>query len=212
MADDDIRTSDTQPPGADDGAPSIELARRARDGESVLLDQLVARHYEAVRAIVRRRLGAELRRYHESGDIVQEALVQAVRSFDRYDLEDEQAFLRWIAGVVENRLRDLAKFHRAQRRGAGSERRAGSIELTETGLDTPADRPGPATQVIDGDRRERVRLAIGKLDERTRRLIEARLDERPWAAIAEEFGFPSEGAARMAWSRALVAMSRELES
>lgn len=193
---------------------SIDLARAAREGADDALALLIERHQAQVQAIVRRRLGRELRRFHESGDIVQEAFVQAVRTFDRYDLPDEDAFLRWISGVVENRLRDLSKFHRAERRGSGAERRLASIDLGEGGggFDAPGDEAGPATRAQSGDRDERVRAALDELDERTRRLIEARLDERPWAEVARELDFPSEGAARMAYSRALVGLSRRLKA
>ncbi|MHC4263301.1 MAG: RNA polymerase sigma factor [Planctomycetota bacterium] len=199
-------------PGAADPSSSVDLTRRAQSGGQAELSQLVERHYDAVVAIVRRRLGAELRRFHDSGDLVQEALVQAVKTFDRYDIETEQDFLRWISVVVENRLRDLSKFHRAQRRGGGAERRVGSIDLPGGSDGKPGEQPGPATQVESGDRDAKVRAALLRLDERTRKLIEARLSETPWADIAPELDFPSDGAARMAYSRALVALSRELES
>lgn len=210
------------PPGApwmssedddpDYGPPSVELARSARSGEANALEALVARHYDRVLAIVRKRLGADLRRFHESGDIVQEAMVQAVRSFERYELEDEDAFLRWISGVVENRIRDLAKLQRAQRRGGGGVHRLGSIDLDQPDDVTPSNGSGPSTLAERRDDDSRVREALSKLDERTRKLVEGRIDGRSWADIATELGFPSESAARMAYGRALVKLTQQLES
>ena len=196
----------------DYGPPSVELARSARSGQADALEALVTRHYDRVLAIVRKRLGADLRRFHESGDIVQEAMVQAVRSFERYELEDEDAFLRWISGVVENRIRDLAKLQRAQRRGGGGVHRLGSIDLDQPDDVTPSGSSGPSTLAEQRDDDSRVREALAKLDERTRKLVEGRIDGRSWADIATELDFPSESAARMAYGRALVKLTQQLES
>jgi RNA polymerase sigma-70 factor (ECF subfamily) len=196
----------------DYGPPSVELARSARSGQANALEALVARHYDRVLAIVRKRLGADLRRFHESGDIVQEAMVQAVRSFERYELEDEDAFLRWISGVVENRIRDLAKLQRAQRRGGGGVHRLGSIDLDQPNDVTPSNGSGPSTLAERRDDDARVREALSKLDERTRKLVEARIDGKSWAEIATELDFPSESAARMSYGRALVKLTQQLES
>jgi RNA polymerase sigma-70 factor (ECF subfamily) len=196
----------------DYGPPSVELARSARSGQANALEALVARHYDRVLAIVRKRLGADLRRFHESGDIVQEAMVQAVRSFERYELEDEDAFLRWISGVVENRIRDLAKLQRAQRRGGGGVHRLGSIDLDQPDDVTPSNGSGPSTLAERRDDDARVREALSKLDERTRKLVEARIDGKSWAEIATELDFPSESAARMSYGRALVKLTQQLES
>ncbi|QDU69888.1 RNA polymerase sigma factor [Engelhardtia mirabilis] len=205
-------TDPLDPRAARDARTQVDLVREAQADRGDALAQLVERHYAAVLAMVRRRLGPQLRRFHESGDVVQEALVQAVRTFDRYDLEDEDAFLRWISTVVENRIRDLAKFHQAQRRGSGAERRLGSIDVGGAIQPAQDSAAGPATRAELDDRDERVRAALERLDERSRRLVEARTEGRAWTAIAGDLGYPSDAAARMAYSRALIALTRNLPS
>lgn len=190
------------------GPPSVELVRAAQGGGTPALEQLVERHYSDVLAIVRRRLGNELRRFHESGDLVQEALVQAVRSFDRYELEDEGAFLRWISAVVENRLRDLSRFHRAERRDSGSERRESSMDLGEGWAGGAESGAGPATQVSEAERQERLAGALDQLEPKLRELVRARMEGRAWKDIAETCGYRTESAARMAYSRAIVGLAR----
>jgi RNA polymerase sigma factor (sigma-70 family) len=201
-----------QPGGVESGGSlgpsSVDLVRAAQGSSAPALEQLVERHYPAVLAIVRRRLGTELRRFHESGDLVQEALVQAVRSFDRYELEDEAAFLRWIAAVVENRLRDLSRYHRAERREAGGERRASSVDLGESWAGGADAGSGPATRVSEAERQERLAGALERLEPKLRELVRARLDGRSWKDIAEACDYPTEGAARMAYSRAIVGLTR----
>lgn len=208
---DDTPGEDATPPPELSGPPSVELAKAAQGGGRVELEELVERHYPAVLSIVRRRLGGELRRFHESGDLVQEALIQAVRSFDRYELEDEQSFLRWISAVVENRLRDLAKYHRAQRRDVGNERRESSIDLGEAWSGGADPGSGPATEASEAERNERLRSALGNLEPQTRELVELRLDGLAWGVIAERCGYRTESAARMAYSRAIVGLSRFID-
>lgn len=190
------------------GPSSVGWVRAAQRGEEQPLEFLVERHYASVLGIVRRRLGPELRRFHESGDVVQEAFVQAVKTLDRYDLEDEDAFLRWIAAVVENRLRELARFHRAQRREAGGERRESSLDLGDRWEGGADSAEGPATQVSKAERMERLEAAIEELDPKVRDLVRARMKGRAWKEIAETCGYRTESAARMAYSRAIVGLSR----
>ncbi len=81
---------------------SIELVRRAQGGELEALDRLFERYYQRVHAIVRIRLGDELRRNLESGDVLHEALIEAIRSFHQFDARDEASLIHWLAKIVEN--------------------------------------------------------------------------------------------------------------
>jgi RNA polymerase sigma-70 factor, ECF subfamily len=195
--------------------PLIELLRRAQTGDGAARDQLFERVYERVLAIVRGRLGAGLRRFHESQDVVQEALLQAVRSLGQAQLADEAALLSWLASVVENRLRDLAKFHGAQRREAERERRETSIDPDGVGLwearAGAAPGAGPASLAAESEQQERLRAALQQLEPKRAQAIEYRSQGLSWAEVAERLGLPSEGAARMLHARALVDLGRALE-
>src|SRR6185436_18440399 len=104
------------PPKPDDLTLTLDLLRRAQQGERPALERLLERYYERVRRIVRLRLGPSLRRRLESGDILQETFLAAVRNFARFELRDEGSFINWLAVLAENQIRDAADHHGAQKR------------------------------------------------------------------------------------------------
>ena len=83
------------------------LLTRAREGDSNALAALLERYEPRVLRIVRRRIGPSLRGRVESGDVVQDTMIEVMRSFVDFTPKDERSFLRWISGVVENRMRNL---------------------------------------------------------------------------------------------------------
>lgn len=192
----------------------IQLLAAAQSGDAAARERFFAAVYEPVLAIVRGRLGGGLRRYHESGDVVQEALLQALRSLPAAGFADREHLLAWLAALVENRLRDLAKFHGAQKRELGRERREASIDpdglgLLEQGAGA-APGAGPASQAAAGEERDRLEAALRGLDPKRARAIELRGRGLPWADVARELELPSEGAARMLHARALIELGRAL--
>jgi RNA polymerase sigma-70 factor (ECF subfamily) len=188
---------------------TLELLRNARAGDRAALEALLERSYPQVLAIVRRRLGGALRRHHESVDVVQEAMVEALRGFDRFELRDDRAFLAWLAAIVENRVRDLAKYHGRDKRDQAREARESSLDPEGAGLEPLAVTDvTPSAVAGRGEETSRVQSALAALPERQRRAIELRLADRSWAQVAQELEFPTEGAARMFHSRAMVALAR----
>lgn len=45
----------------------------------------------------------------ESQDFVQDAVLEAIRGFDRLEIRDERALVRWLATVARNRIRDAGR-------------------------------------------------------------------------------------------------------
>ncbi len=192
----------------------LELLDRSRAGDVHAREQLFEACYPRVLQIVRSRLGGGLRRFHESGDVVQEALLLATRDLDRVEVQDEDALFGWLARVVENRLRDLAKFHGATKREAGRERREASLAgdeepnfLVEHGGTSEAT---PSAVVAGNEELESLTAALSTLDDKRRRVIELRYSQIPWADVARELDLPSAGAARMLHARALIDLGRAL--
>jgi RNA polymerase sigma-70 factor (ECF subfamily) len=61
-------------------------------------------------------MGKELRSKLESMDLVNEALMCAVRDLKEFSYRDEGDFLRWLAQIAENRIRDnLDRLHAGKR-------------------------------------------------------------------------------------------------
>jgi len=93
------------------------LIKRAKDGDREALDELFGGDRpEQVLWIVRKRMGNELRREMESTDLVNDVFLSAIPSLENCTFESEEDFLRWLASIVENRIRDHAdKIHAKKR-------------------------------------------------------------------------------------------------
>ena len=92
------------------------LVTLAQAGDESALDRLCNVYGERVRRIIRLRMGKELRSRMESMDLVQDAFISALRSLDNFTYRNEGDFLRWMAQIAENRLRDHAdKLHKNKR-------------------------------------------------------------------------------------------------
>jgi len=92
------------------------LVALAQAHDKPALDQLCRIYAERIRRIVRMRMGAELREKLESMDIVQDALICAVRDLSDFTYKNEGDFLHWLSKIAENRIRDnLDKLHAGKR-------------------------------------------------------------------------------------------------
>jgi len=193
---------------------TLELVQRAQSGDPAALADLLARYQERVRALVRRRMGANLRKDLDSGDMVQEAMVEVLEGFERFEMRDETAFVRWLSTLVENRLRELARFHTAAKRDRGREVRIDGSPSGERAAGVPElsdeDAPTPSEVVSRRELGDRLAEALAQLEARHRDVLVARQAGASWDEVAERLGMPSGGAARMLHARARVALMKRV--
>ena len=74
-----------------------------------------------IHRVARRRLGPGLRREVESCDIAHEAVIEAIRGFDRFELRNKPALLAWLGKLVERRILALYQRSIAAKRDRGLE-------------------------------------------------------------------------------------------
>ncbi len=191
---------------------TLQLVRRVQDGDRDALQPLFERYYERVRRIVRVRLGAPLRSRLDSGDIVQETFLAALKGFDRFDLRDEAALIHWLSVLAENRIRDAADYNDAGKRAAGRE-----VPLASPGrsgtvyLDPAADGPSPADKAANDEQVLRLEDAITALPDDLREIVLLRdYAGMAWEDIAARVGRPSPDAARMAHGKALLLLAAHM--
>lgn len=111
------------------------------------LEGILREHLPWIRAHVHRRLPALIRKKLETGDIVQDALVQFLRYGPRFDLSDPRRLRGLLARIVENVLHDKYDWFTAQRRAIARERPLPGD--TVLGLDPPvreSETPSRASQ------------------------------------------------------------------
>ena len=110
-----------------------ELVVLAKGGDNSAQDRLCRIYGERVRRIVRLRMGTELRSKLDSMDLVQDALMCALRDLGDFTYENEGDFLHWLTKIAENRLRDnIDKLH-ADKRDIRKEIRLNNRRQTAVG-------------------------------------------------------------------------------
>lgn len=188
---------------------SVELVRRAQRGERSAFERLLDRYYPRVLEVVRHKLGPELRSYTESTDVVQETMGQVLLSFDRFEMRDEEALVRWISGLVENRLRDMAKFHRRAQRDRKREVPLAGPSSTLAGAPEPAQSAvSPLEALARREQSDKVRSVLEGLPEEQREILQRRNNGETWEAVAEGMGLGKISAARTLHAKATMALMR----
>lgn len=193
------------------GQPSqtLILLNRFHAGDRGALQELVTRHLDFVRAQIHGRLGADFRGRMDTQDLVQDVLVDVLQDGPRFKLDDEEAFRKVLARIVENTIVDKHRYLRREVRDVRRERAAATDTILN--LD-PADRsvtrPSQAAQTHE--REAWVRLALEFLDPQDRQAIWLReFEEKSFREVGEALGV-SEEAARKRFTRALPLLAQRV--
>lgn len=188
----------------------LPLFRRAIGGDREAGDRLFARAADRVLLFIRLRLGAALRARLDATDVLQEVFTHAHRDLGRFDpgsaSDPDRSFLHWLCALAENRIRDLAAFHRARRRDPAREERQVTAVLREL----QRRGHGPATSMVRRDERDRLAAAIDALPDADRDPLLLRFFEGlTIEVIADRLG-TSPSSVRRALGRATVQLGRQL--
>ena len=181
------------------------LLQSVHRGERDALDRLLARDLDFIARVVRQRLGPELRAREETADLVQEAAVHVLRDGPRFVVHDQARFRALLVRLVENAIRDRARFHGRERRSTRREA-DGTHSVDLGGDDTPSRIVGAEEEA------ELLRLALELLDPDDRELVMLReYDGLDYAVIGERLGVTA-NTARMRFNRALPRLARLVEA
>lgn len=183
-------------------ADTRTLYEQARRGTEDDVNAFYERCARKLLPLIRLRLGRSLRREMESRDILQAVLCKSLGRLD--NVRDPTAVMAWLARIAENEIRDQADFYKRQRRDAA--KRA----PIEDAADVPAPVRHALSQAIVSREMERLEAALEELPEAQREVIVLRkLEELTFPEIAQRLG-KSEDACRMAFSRAMAALTIKL--
>lgn len=189
-----------------------ELLLRWHRGDQAAMAQLVQEEGDFVARQVRARLGPQLRRQHDTGDIVQAMLLQALRSVPRFLVSDRGHLRGLLVRMVENTLRvEAERQQRAKRDVRREQPLAFGPADTVLDLDPVAAATDPAHAAQRAELRDWVRLALELLEPEDREIVRLRdYDQLPFGEIAAQLGL-TEDAARMRHKRAMPKLARTLE-
>mgnify|MGYP001606283094 CR=1 FL=1 len=193
---------------------TITLVRRAKDGDAEALNSLFQKYLERVHYLVRLRLGKGLRRYLESQDIVQEAMIRGLKGFDRFEMQHEGAFLHWLSKLVENVIRDKADFFNAAKRSVSEDLPLENND--ESSIDAlarlPGNDPTPSTVLIRDEQLLKLENALEQLSEDYREaVLQREIEDLSFKEIGENMN-RSEDAARMLYVRAKAELVKVLQA
>ena len=184
---------------------STALLLAARAGSADALDQLYRRFAGRLLAVIRLRMGRDLRARVESRDILQSTLLKSFEHLDQFSGGNSASLMAWLARIAENEIRDQVDFQHRQRRDV-----AASIPLDDEHERVASRVRSAFSQAVISEEAARLERALDQLDADHREVIILRkLEELSFKDIAGRMG-RSEDACRMLLARAMVALTLTL--
>jgi RNA polymerase sigma-70 factor (ECF subfamily) len=191
-------------------ADTLALIQAAQTGDRDAEQELFARYLDRVRQIVGLRMGRKASELTELDDIVQETLLDAFVSLDRFEAKSEGAFLNWLATLAENNVRDQVRRSQALKRGGGQVQPSGGSSVLHASAFAGFEAT-PSQVAVGHELQTRIEEALLALPERSRRVIELRsLCGMGFDEITREMDLGVESSARSLYSRAMGELSSKL--
>ena len=191
---------------------SMRLVQQAQAGSREALEHLLERYHERITRIVRVRLSQKLRRFMESGDIVQETLRKAAANVGELELRSQAAIMQWLSRIAENQMLDMHRRLTAAKRDRGRE-----VPLGD-GPDDPSSGQPAADQLRPDEIAEKHELArlvdecVAELPDDDREVITLRTYcGGSWEWVTAQMGRESSEAVRQLHRRATIKLGRLLQ-
>ncbi len=93
-----------------------ELLAKAKVGDDSAINQLMDRHRNSLRQLVRMRMDQKIQRRVDVSDVVQDVLVEANRRLQRYLENPLMPFHLWLRQIARDRMIDAHRRHRVSSR------------------------------------------------------------------------------------------------
>lgn len=186
----------------------IEAARRG-DREAIGQALETCRRYLLL--VADRELGPDLRAKEGASDLVQQAFLEAHRDFARFQGRTEGELRAWLRAILRNDLAHAVdRYRRTGKRAVGRE--VSMDDTAQGGLkETLAEEGDSASErVIVQEQAEALRVAIGRLPEAHRQVLDWRHREgESFEEIGRRLGCSAD-AARKTWGRIIARLQEEL--
>ena len=178
---------------------TVELLALAKGGDGAALDRLLQRCLPALRRWARGRMPTSARGMLETADLVQDAVLSAMRHLNAFESRHQGALQAYLRQAVLNRIRDLA---RQQNRRPEQTAFPEHLASDETAADELVGR---------AEAWSRYEAALERLSPGEREAIILRLElQYEYSEIAVILGKSSDDAARMAVTRAMRRLAEEM--
>ncbi len=191
---------------------TMHLVERAQSQDESALRELFERYLPRVRRIAALRLGRISVDLTDVDDITQEAMTDAFRALDDFDVGSDGKFCNWLATLVENRIRMAMRAGRRLKRGDGRVQRFADAASTIHDSRLAGDGATPSQEAMGRELNQRMERVLLDLSEQHRELIIQRyFSQMSYEEIVESLGYASGGAVRAEYSRALKEFRCRLE-
>jgi RNA polymerase sigma factor (sigma-70 family) len=178
---------------------SVELLAKAQSGDDAALNGLLARYLPRLTRWASGRLPAGMRTMLDTNDLVQDAMINALRNLTSLEIRSEGTLQAYLRRAVNNRIIDL--YRRAGRRPQRE-------ELPEQAADAG---PSPLEAAIGAEALDAYERALEALSDADREAIVLRVELGfDFPEVAQQLGKPSADAARMAVTRAIARLAEEM--
>ena len=179
---------------------TASLLAQVRSGQEGARDQLVRRYLPALRRWARGRLPSRARDLLDTDDLVQITLLRALDRVEGFEPRRDGAFLAYLTRTLMNQLRNEIR---------RTNRRPGREDLTE---EMATADPSPLEEAIGREAVASYERALATLTEEQREAIVMRIELAfTHREVAEALGCPSENAARMMVTRALMRLAEAMD-
>ncbi len=186
---------------------SAVLLRRAREGSRDALDTLLGDCGERVLALIRLRLGPQLRGQLESGDVLQVTLMRAFQHIDQFEGGTRKSLVAWLATIAQNVIRDQADYVHRQCRDANR-----TVPLGSNVEALTAEVRSEVSRLILKEETKRLEKAMEALEPTHREVILLRkYEELSFQEIGHRLGRTPD-ASRMLLARALTALADKVRT
>ena len=91
---------------------TVELLAKAKVGNNDAINDLMDRHRNSLRQLVRMRLDQKIQKRVDVSDVVQDVLVEANRRLQRYIENPVMPFHLWLRQIAKDRIIDAHRRHR----------------------------------------------------------------------------------------------------
>lgn len=188
------------------------LLSGARAGSREALGQALNSCRRYLLAIAEQELADDLRSKGGASDMVQEAFLEAQRSFLQFRGDTAEEWRAWLRVLLRHRIGKLSRtYRRTQKRGIAREVPLGagsSLHIADTII---ADLLTPSGQAMEQEEDRALEAAIARLPDEYRQVITLRYHEgRTFGEIGPLLN-RSADAARKLWGRAVEHLQQELE-
>lgn len=186
---------------AEPASESSDLLRRAGDGDTSALGQLLDSHRARLRRMVKLRLDTRLQGRIDASDVLQEAYLEVAQRLAEYVRDPKMPFFLWLRFITGQKLLTLRRRHLgAEARDAGREVSLFAGAMPEASSACLAAQlmgrlTAPLQAVIRAEMKLRLQNALNEMDSVDREVLALRhFEQLNNAETAEVLGISTTGA------------------